>query len=876
MSGGVQLGNAYGEIQIGTGDAEASVASLSRTLRSAGTALSLGITAPLTLIGTTAVNSAGDFEQSLNIMQQVTGATDAQMQSLQDQALQLGADTVFGAGEAAEAMLELAKAGMTVEEIGQSIAGVMDLAAAGGIGLSDAAVITSSALNAFNLDASKSADVANTLAAAANASSADVNDLALGVQMASAVFAANDQGVDDLSASLAILANNGIAGSDAGTSLKQMMMRLAAPTDKALGVINSLGVAVYDATGQMRPFGDIIASLEGATAGLTDEQRNLAFTTIFGSDAIRAANILVGEGVEEYDRMKEAVNQAGAAQDVAAARMGGFNGALEKVRGSIDSLLIGTVLPWLDSLSGMATQLSGVIDWFGALPQPVKDTAMAFGLAAAAIGPIMLGVSGLIALLGALLSPISLIVGGVMLLGVAWAANFGGIRDMTMAVWAAIQPTLAQWWAWLQVTLPLALTTLQGIVSTAWTTISTAISTAWTAISPLLTQMLVWAQTTLPGAWTTLQTTISAVWTSITGAFSTAQGSIGSSVGVIQGILTRLQTTWQTLATTFTPAIERIRTAFSGLPASFAPMGPALQSLMGAFQSLWQAVQPILTMLGQLLAGVLGVTALALINAFAAALRALGPVVTTMVNQITLVINSIATVLKSLVTAIQAIAAGDWTGAWNALKDAFQAVWDLIVGTIENLTTVVTTVLDAVVEAITTTLSDLGIDIEPLLNTIKSTWDSIWGGMTGVIDTVTGAITGVKDGIQAFIDWITGIEIPNPFAGLASSLDNIRQGLPSWMPGSTQGSGGLPGNAEGTSLFPGGAQLVGERGAELVVSPPGSKVLTAGQTQRRFAGGEAESMRVYLTEKGDVHVGSEMDIHQIAYQAAGLIRQFSR
>lgn len=875
MTGGVQLGSAFGEIQIGTGDAEASVASLSRTLRSSGTALSVGITAPLALIGATAVSSAADFEQSLNVMQQVTGATDAQMQSLQGQALQLGADTVFGAGEAAEAMLELAKAGMTAEEVGASITGVMDLAAAGGIGLADAATITANALNAFNLEAGEAANVANTLAAAANASSADVNDLALGFQMASAVFAANGQEVDDLSASLAILANNGMAGSDAGTSLKQMMMRLAAPTDKALGVINNLGVAVYDATGTMRPFGDIIMSLENATAGLSDEQRNAAFTTIFGSDAIRAANILVGEGVLEYDRMKEAVNQAGAAQEVAGARMGGFNGAVEKVKGSIDSLLIGSVLPWLDSMSGVATKISEAIDWFGALPQPVKDTAMAFMLALASIGPIMLAITGVGAVISALLSPISLLVGGVVLLGTLWATNFGGIRDQTMAVWAAVQPTLTQWWAWLQVTLPQALTTLQGIVSTVWTTVSSAIATAWAVVFPVLTQLWTWAQTTLPGAWTALQTNITGVWTSITGAFSSAQVSIGTSVGGIQGILTRLQTAWQTISTIFGPAIERIRLAFSGLPASFAPIQPALQGLLGAFQSLWQAVQPILQALGQLLAGVLGVTALALLNAFSAALRALGPVATTVVNQITLVINTIATVIRNLVVAIQAIAKGDWTAAWTALQTAFQAVWDLITGTIGNLTSIVTTVLGAVVEAITSTLTDLGVDIEPLLNTVKTTWDNIWGGFTGVIDTVNGAITSVQDGIQGFIDWITGIEIPNPFAGLASSLDNIRQGLPSWVPGSTQGSG-LPGNAEGTNLFPGGMHLVGERGPELVVSPPGSRVMTAGQTQRAMSGNEAQSPRVYLTEKGDVHVGSDMDIHQIAYKAAGLIQQFAR
>ena len=135
---GVNLGSAWGKIEISTDQAEQSVSSLADTMRKAGTAMSLGVTAPLVGIAATAIDSAADFEQSLNIMAQVSGATADQMAQLQQQALDLGASTSFSAGEAAQAQLELAKAGLKPMEVFAAMPGVLDMAAAGGMGVAQA------------------------------------------------------------------------------------------------------------------------------------------------------------------------------------------------------------------------------------------------------------------------------------------------------------------------------------------------------------------------------------------------------------------------------------------------------------------------------------------------------------------------------------------------------------------------------------------------------------------------------------------------------------------------------------------------------------------------------------------------------------------
>jgi len=279
----------------GIAQAQAKTESFTKKMSSAGQTMSLAVTAPLVGIAAMALKSAGDFESSMNVLQSVSGATESDMANLEQQALDLGASTAFSAGEAAEAMLELGKAGLGTNDIIGSMPGVLSLAAAGGMDVATAAGIAANAVNTFGLEAAETTTVANMLAAAANASSADVSDLAAGFQMAGSVFASNGQSMADLTTAMALMANAGIAGSDAGTSLKTMMMRLAAPTAETAEVMAQLGVSVYELDGSMRPFQEVVADLGTATAGLSDEQRNAALSTIFGADAIRAATILTAE-----------------------------------------------------------------------------------------------------------------------------------------------------------------------------------------------------------------------------------------------------------------------------------------------------------------------------------------------------------------------------------------------------------------------------------------------------------------------------------------------------------------------------------------------------------------------------------------------------
>ncbi len=312
-----------------------------------------------------AVKSAADYEQSLNVFRSVSGATASDMLNVAAAARTLGKDVTLpgvSAKDAALAMVELAKAGLSVNDTLAASKGVLSLAKAGQLETAEAALVTANALNAFGLKGKEASRVADLLAAAANASSASVGDLAFGLQMSSASAAAVKVPVEDLTTLLAAMANNGIKGSDAGTSLKTMFMNLIPTTDKAISSMQQLNLDFYDAQGSFVGTRNLIKQLQEGTRGLTDEQKALHVENIFGADSSRAANVLIKEGVEGYDKLSKAVNKTGAATELAAAQNAGFNGAMDSLRSSLETVAIDLGMKLLPSLTGVAKTLADKVE----------------------------------------------------------------------------------------------------------------------------------------------------------------------------------------------------------------------------------------------------------------------------------------------------------------------------------------------------------------------------------------------------------------------------------------------------------------------------------------------------------------------------------
>lgn len=274
------------------------------------------------------------FEQNLFVLDSLDKkfGFDNFKKGIQEQSLEL-AKLGYSTGEASAAVVELVKAGLDGSVATKSLTDAMVLARGGGLELADSAAAISNALNVFNNEGLKAGDVANILANAANESTASVGNLLESMQMSSAVAAQAGLSYSETAAALAIMANNGIKGSDAGTSLKTMLLRLRAPVEGSKAALDKLGVSVFDSENKMKPFTQIIGELAPKLQALDEQARAQALYKIFGSDAIRAATVLLGDkALPQFEEMVSKVQRAGAAAETANARTAGLGGAIDRLQ----------------------------------------------------------------------------------------------------------------------------------------------------------------------------------------------------------------------------------------------------------------------------------------------------------------------------------------------------------------------------------------------------------------------------------------------------------------------------------------------------------------------------------------------------------------
>lgn len=473
-----------------TSGAFESIGRAGKKMRQTGQGMTLGLTLPLVGLATVAAKSAGDYERSLAQVQVATGATERQMGSLDSLAKELGASSKFSAGESAEAILELAKSGMRPAQIqGGALKATLDLAAAGAVELTAAANLTGAAMNTFELKAGRAKSIADALAGGANASAADVTDLATALSQGGSSAAAYGLSLNEAVGSLAAFSERGIVGSDAGTSFKTFLARLNPETKKAKALMEELGLDFFNAAGRMKKLPAIAGELRDKLAGKTQEKRESILQTLFGTDAIRAARAIYSEGAGGITKFVRATEKQGAASKMANAFMEGTAGKLEEARGAMENatLAAGTALaPAIIILAGAVGDLA---EWFTALPEPVQQFVVAGGAVLAIAGPLLVFLGMMaegIAVVGAALTflaanPVVLAIAALVAVGAGFYIAYqkvGWFRDGVDAVWSWIKDN----WKLILVFLVSPLAGAVLLIVKHWDTIKGAIGSAVGAI----------------------------------------------------------------------------------------------------------------------------------------------------------------------------------------------------------------------------------------------------------------------------------------------------------------------------------------------------------------------------------------------------------
>ncbi|WP_431805443.1 phage tail tape measure protein [Bacillus pumilus] len=434
------------QFTAGVAQAQAQMQQMGNTANSLSSQMGLVQKAALAVGGAVVVGigasakAAANFEQQMSAVKAVSGATAGEMKTLTDLAIKLGESTSFSATETAQATEELVKAGVTTKDIiNGGLAGALDLAAAGNLNLADAAEIASTALNAFKADSLSVSKAADILAGAANASATDVGEMKFGLAQVSAVASGIGMSFKDTATALAVFAQNGIKGSDAGTSLKTMLSRLEPQTKQQreemmeLGIITSDGTnKFFDQAGSLKDLATISGILQNAFKGLTDQQRQSSLQTLFGSDAVRAGTVFYKEGAKGVEDMAAAMSKVTAAE-VSKVKLDNFLGSVEELSGAVETLGIKLGNEFLPHLRKIVDIGADLVRAFSSINPSVVATGLAMAGTSAAIAltassAIKLGFAlrGLFAAMG----PAGWVITGLSILGGLMVGVSAGYKAM--------------------------------------------------------------------------------------------------------------------------------------------------------------------------------------------------------------------------------------------------------------------------------------------------------------------------------------------------------------------------------------------------------------------------------------------------------------
>jgi len=373
-----------------------------------------------------AIRKFAEFDSALSNVQAVTQATTEDMALLREAALDAGGKTVFTATEAANALEELGKASFDTKTSIDALDGTLALAASGQLEVARAAEITATTLKQFNLAGTEAGHVADVLSAGAGKALGSVEDLAQALKFVGPVAASMGISLEETTGALALFADQGLIGEQAGTSLRGVLSSLTSPSAEAKKAIHDLGIELYDVnTGAFLGLENTAGELSDAFTKLDDKSRDAALGVIFGNQQVTAARVLFAGGAESIKKYTTEVNDAGYAARVAADRMDNLSGDVEKLGGAFDTALIKSGSGANDVLRELVQGLTFLVDGVGNLPEPVLNAGLAVGAIAAAMA--LTGGAALIAVPRVAAFKAAVVLAGVSVKGASLAiAGIGG------------------------------------------------------------------------------------------------------------------------------------------------------------------------------------------------------------------------------------------------------------------------------------------------------------------------------------------------------------------------------------------------------------------------------------------------------------------
>lgn len=698
----------------------------------------LPVTATVTALGTVSVKTAADFESSMSKVAAVSGATGSDLEALSKKAREMGSKTKFSASEAAEAMNYMAMAGWKTEDMLSGIEGVMNLAAASGEDLATTSDIVTDALTAFGLSAQDSGHFADVLAAASSNANTNVSMMGETFKYAAPIAGALGFSVEDTAEAIGLMANAGIKGSQAGTSLRTIMTNLSGDVKICGQNIGEVTIATTNADGSMRDLSDILADCRVAFSGLSESEQAAAAEALVGKNAMSGFLALMNASEGDINKLSGAIDNCnGAAQNMADIMNDNLEGQLTILKSQLQELAISFGEILLPAVKKIVGWIQGFINVLNSLPDGVKETIVTIALIAAALGPVLIIVGKVISAIGTIMTiipklagvinaakgviaafnavcaanPYVLIIAAIVALVAAfiylwnnceefrqfWIDLWEGIKEVAIAVWEALKEFFSAAWEFIKTTAETVWNAIAGFFTGLWEGIKNTFTTVVNAISTFLTTM-----------WNTIKTVATTVWTAISTFFTTIWNAIKTTVTtVVTAISTFLTTAWNAIKTTVSTVLNAIKSVF---------------------ETIWNAIKNTVT-----------------------------TVVNGIKNTITAVWTNIKNTVTNLVNAIKNGVSNAFNSMWNGIKSVISGIYDTIKGGFDKAVGFIT--------GLASSAFNWGKDIiMGIVNGIKS-----------CISAVGDAVSSVADKIRSFLHFSVPDE--GPLTDFESWMPDFMHGL---------------------------------------------------------------------------------------------------
>ncbi|MUN71796.1 phage tail tape measure protein [Enterococcus faecium] len=700
-----------------------------KVMQGTGAAMTKYITTPLIGVGVAAAKVGGDFEEQMSRVKAISGATGDTFEQMKQQAIDLGAKTAFSAKESAAGMENLASAGFSAQEIMKAMPGLLDLAAVSGGDVALASENTATALRGFGLEASEAGHVADVFARAAADTNAEVGDMGEALKYVAPV--ANSMGIslEETAAAIGIMSDAGIKGSQAGTTLRGALSRLARPTKAMQDTMDNLGVSFYDADGKMKPLKTQVELLKKAFEGLTPEQQQNALVTLYGQESLSGMMALIDKGPDSLGKLTKSLKDSdGAADDMARTMQDNMNSSIEQMFGAFESAAIVIQKILAPSIKKVADAISGLVEKFVSAPESTQKLVVAIGAIVASIGPLLLIFGQVVVTLQRVKVGFTAIQAGLALMGTSMSGVILPVLGIVTAISALIAIGVLVYKNWDKIA---------AFGKQVWKNITMFVSDTANSIKKVWKSTGEWFN----NLWKSIKEGADNVWTTIQEAPGKAADWIKNKwtetkeffSSIWDGIKEAASSAWEGIVNILAPYVIAIKNVFQPMIDFFTNLWSQIGSIAG---SAWEIIKT--AVMGPILL--------------------LIDLITGNFNQLkedaSMLWTTLTTNIQNIITTFVDIVVGYYT----ALKDTVINIWNVLTSTIKD-----------VWNSFTTWIKETTNNI---VNSIKQGWNNL---KQGTIDLFNNMIQGAKDLWNSFKAWFINLVIGTK-DNIIQGWENLKQG----------------------------------------------------------------------------------------------------